>query len=560
MSEDAVKRSIKISVLKTQGYEHVQAGRILEAIKLFSDILSDAPEDAEVYLILGDLYHQTGDDKLAMLMYGQARRLAPLTSGISERLAQLGLPDYMAPAHVTGSVPNDLDVVGGLLQDITQRDAPISDEEIDRAAELLRMILTSPQPAQVVAEHLDEIDTLLPALIELNIRQAYADGQPELAHGLEELLRNIKLQVGQSAPVNGAAHLTRSSRAGVRSSPRLLFLNPNIREVNQRMVLAAEALADMGCVVQYAEDAQPDVSDLPDVILVNNPHTSASLMRKLAIYTAANVPVIYDLDQDFEEMPANHPDYVRFGLGNLDNARAYMASLMLARFVTVPNASLAGALSMARCPVRVVPDGWSQKNPLWKKSAVRRGTLNLGWVGVPGYMEDVVQARRVIARIMREFPITQLVIAGDAKVYQLFEGLPEQRKLFLPATSVEESPYTFAQIDVLFQPLRNIPFNRAISDRNLVEAGVRRIPWVASPMPAFVEWGEGGLLADTTEKWFDELRRLAGSEELRRELGEKGYQKARQREMRAVGGEWLRVIEDCLGGAPTLVSQAFSDD
>lgn len=191
-----------------------------------------------------------------------------------------------------------------------------------------------------------------------------------------------------------------------------------------------------------------------------------------------------------------------------------------------------------------------------KRCAARHLKPGLGRCA-PGHVDDVVQARRVIARIMREFPITQLVIAGDAKVYQLFEGLPEQRKLFLPPTSVEESPYTFAQIDVLFQPLRNIPFNRAISDRNLLEAGVRRIPWVASPMPAFVEWGEGGLLADNAESWFDELRRLAGSEELRQELGEKGYQKARLREMRSVGGEWLHVIEDCLGGVPTLVSQAF---
>jgi glycosyltransferase involved in cell wall biosynthesis len=266
------------------------------------------------------------------------------------------------------------------------------------------------------------------------------------------------------------------------------------------------------------------------------------------------------MDQDFEEMPANHPDYVRSGLGNLDNARAYMASLMLARYVTVPNTSMASALSMARCPVRVVPDGWSAKNPLWRKTTVRRGTLNLGWAGLPGHVDDVVQARRVIARIMREFPMTQLVISGDAKVYQLFEGLPEQRKLYLPVTNVEESPYTFAQFDVLFQPLRNIPFNRATSDRNLMEAGVRRIPWVASPMPAFEEWAEGGLLADSVENWFDALHRLASSEELRQELGEKGYQKARQREMRVIGRMWLSVVEDCLGGVPTLVSQAFSDD
>jgi hypothetical protein len=155
---------------------------------------------------------------------------------------------------------------------------------------------------------------------------------------------------------------------------------------------------------------------------------------------------------------------------------------------------------------------------------------------------------------------TQLVVAGDDKVFQLFDTLPESRKVFLPATSVEESPFTYAQVDLMFAPLRNIPFNRAQSDQNLVHAGIRQIPWVASPVPAYEEWAVGGMIADTTEKWYDSLHQLAASDELRAELGLQGYIKAQQREKRILGTAWLNLVQECVGSSALVRTPAFMDD
>jgi hypothetical protein len=178
-----------------------------------------------------------------------------------------------------------------------------------------------------------------------------------------------------------------------------------------------------------------------------------------------------------------------------------------------------------------------------------RSTFNLGWMGSVGQSDDMALIQRLVIRIMRGFLQTQLVIAGDVNVFRLFDTVSETRKLFLPATCPEESPYTYSQFDLLMAPMRNIPFNRAQSDRNLVEAGVRKIPWVASPMPAFTEWSEGGLLAETSDDWYNNLQRLVNSEELRQELAEKGYQKARLRELKQTGQYWLTVVHDCLGSS-----------
>ncbi len=463
---------------------------------------------------------------------------------------------YAGSPEEEGAIPSEPEAVAGLLQQLAQREAPVTEAEIARAAQLLATIIHSPQPAMMVATHLDEIDSLLPALIELNVRQAAADGQVQLASALNELRLNILLQKENVGLMAGDLPAAQARLAG----PRVLFLNPEIQENNPRMALAAEALAALGCQVQVAEADAATASEKPSVVIVSNPHTDPDLMQRMALYAAMNVPIICDLDIDFEEMPSNHPLYERTGLGNLSNARTYMASLMLAKCVTVPSATMASELSLARCPIWVVPDGWSQSNSLWSKAYPRRSTINIGWVGAPGHVDDVAQIRRLVTRIVREFPQTQLVIAGDPNVYHLFESLPDPRKLFLPFTTVEDFPFMLSQMDIVIVPLRNIPFNRAQSDRILVEAGARQIPWVASPIPAFSAWAEGGLLADSEEQWYNRLRQLVVSENLRLSLAQQGYEKAQLRESHQVGHFWLNAIRDSLGRAGVVSSAGFQED
>jgi glycosyltransferase involved in cell wall biosynthesis len=564
MAEVLAEHSMDIEEFPGTGHSQVEVGSIEAEIRFFTDLLKDAPNDAKLLRTLGNLYRHQGNDQQALLMYAEARRVDPTITGFDWCMAELGVPAHLVPAPMLEAVPNEMEAVSRLLQEMTQCKAPVLVDEVEMAAELLRTILTSAQPAQFVAEHLDEIDALLPALIELNVRQARADGQPELADALAELRQNILLQIEQrELPEEqpGLSQKTEYKKAGPRyhSTPQIFILNPVGHEPSSRMILAAEALAETGCQVQFSVNDEVDLTDKPDVVLVSNAHTSPVLMRQLAVLAAANVPIIHDLDLDFEEMPGNHSDYALQGLGNLDNSRAYMASMMLAHCITVPSTAMAGAISQARCPVRVIPDGWSDRNSLWKKAASPRATLNLGWAGQVGQIEDVSMVRRLVNRILREFRQIQLVIAGDAAIYQLFDSLPENRKLFLPAAGPEDRPYILSQMDFIFVPLRNIPFNRAHSDQILVEAGVRQVPWVASDIPAFQEWSEGGLIAGTMDEWFNQLRRLAGNENIRQELGQKGYQKALLREKKHLSAAWLGAIQACLGSTPVLPAQPFME-
>jgi hypothetical protein len=135
----------------------------------------------------------------------------------------------------------------------------------------------------------------------------------------------------------------------------------------------------------------------------------------------------------------------------------------------------------------------------------------------------------------------------------LFEDLPENRRIYLPPVSEEDFPYLLSQVDILIQPFQNIPYNLSQPDRLLVQAGVRRIPWVASPMPELRAWGSdavlrggascqavsGGMFASTPDEWHTCLRQLVLDTELRTSLGRSGRARAEEREIHKTSRLWL---------------------
>jgi glycosyltransferase involved in cell wall biosynthesis len=168
--------------------------------------------------------------------------------------------------------------------------------------------------------------------------------------------------------------------------------------------------------------------------------------------------------------------------------------------------------------------------------------ISLGWVGTSGELDDLMLIRRFIVRILREFTNTQIVIIGDPRAYRLFDGLPENRRKYIPLVADEEFPYLLSQTDVLMVPLRNLPQNKAMSDALLMQAGAKGIPWIASPMPAFRDWMAGGILCESLEEWHLNLRYLVMDADLRNKLSKAGREAARTREMEYVGKSWMDVI------------------
>jgi len=538
---------------KALGRAHLEANHIEEALRLYAKILCDDPGDVDSYLVIGDCYLAEGDGETAYLLYSHALDLRPEDAEIQQRLRLAKSAGY-APGPEN---PIDPSSVANLLQHLAGRDSPVSEEEVQRAADLLETIIASPQPAQVVAERLAEIDELLPALLELNIRQARADGRPDLAKVLQELLKDIQQQVRvsfedkaqrEALPASGNMQPGFSEPVMAPGELRVLFLAPQTENPAPRCQMLAEIFSTQECQATIADTLTPELLRQSDVVLVSQPHRDPRIIEGMAACAAARVPVILDLEMDFERLPVDRPDYECLGLGTAARSNAYASALLMADQITVASEAFAAALCSVGYQARWMPDGWSEANCSWKRRDRSRHTINLGWVGAPGQVEDVFQIRRMVIRVMREFPYVNLVIGGDSEVYHLFDNLPESRRLFLPAVNFEDYQRIFGHIDVLLVPLRNTSFHRSLSDLRLLEAGICRAPWLASPIPAFVSWEAGGLIATSPDEWHTNLRQLIVDQDLRAALGQAGHQKAQSRRINRLRAAWIQLLREVAAG------------
>ncbi len=539
----------ELEARKALGKARLQENRIEDALRIYASILKDYPQDIDSCLFIGDCYLAEGDNETALLMYNQALSIDAnhptiqarlrLAKGAANQAERLGSQD--------GAIQSQ--EVARLLQRLAGRSTPVSEAEVQRAARLLEEMIHQPQPARAVAAHLNEIDELLPALLEVNIRQARADGRPDVAQALEALRDNILLQLNVLPAAIGASGDLASGAAinSETAEPRVLFLTgqpgvaPSLRQADP-----AHALGELGFNAELAEYMPHDKLMNYHCVIFRSPHRDARLLEALAFCSAVKVPIILDLDRDYEHMPIEHAEYSVAGLGALERSKAYTTALLLADRVSVPSEALGASLRSRGYSVQVIPDGWSEQNPLWLKPSPARRTLQIGWMGGSGQVEDVMSIRRVLIRLCREFPQVRLAIAGDPQVYQLFDNIPDASRLFLPAVAGEDYPYLFSQMDILVAPLCNNPFNQALPDRWLMETGVRGIPWVASPIPAFLAWRDGGLIANSLDEWHSNLRQLIMDNHLRESLGKMGQQKAQEREASVLAKYWADLIASVL--------------
>jgi glycosyltransferase involved in cell wall biosynthesis len=528
----------ELKVRKILGRTYLNENRLAEALDVFIKILVDYPDDLETLLILGGFYLASGDGKTAKSLYLRAQQL-DLQNPTIER--QIVMADEMAGSGAAEPVPTDMEAVARLLQRLTGKSKAIDESDIVRAANLLEKIINSENPAELVARHLDEIDELLLALIELNIRQAQADGRPDVADALHGLQLNIDYQ-----RVTQDENKVNENKNGSSTQPsftgNLLMLLPDLEAKSNRMTLLKLALESCGCQVVEKDEYVPTRDPRPDVVITSDPHTNPSLVESLSVLSKAGVPIILDLDSDVENQPVSHDEYSTKGLSTQTRGYAYTAALDLADIISVRSDVQAASLNAVTDQVFVIPDGWSRQNKLWEKNPAPHTTINIGWAGSSGQLEDLMLVRRFIIRIIREFPNTRIVIIGNPQAYRLFDGLPENRRLYLPLVAHEEFPYLLSQLDILMIPLRSLPYNLSLPDTLLMEAGAKGIPWIASPTPAFRRWNAGGILSETADEWHLNLRHLVVDAELRNKLGRAGKNAAKTREINSLAGLWLEMI------------------
>ncbi len=538
-----------LKIRKTLGRSYLDENRVEEAAQLFSAILQDYPDDVDSLVAMGNLYLTAGDGEQARRFYERALWLDPHNEELRRQIEKSWSESWKLPNQ---PLPNDAACVGRLLQRLTGRQKEISEDELNRAAGLLYRILHAENPAREIAERLDEMDEILPALLEINIRQAQADGNAEVEQALRALQSAIHTQMSEREDTD--SELQAENQPLPFGQWKVLLLESETFGRANRAALLEAALQQAGAVVERSLSACLQEGQLPDLVIAPNPHLRPENLEGIVRLSGLGVPLLVDLETDFEQLPVNHPAYADFGLGTPARGKAYASALLLADCITVPSPLQAESLRSAGRPAVYVPDGWMRTNFLWLQEGQPRETLHLGWVANPSQSEDLASIRRAVVRVMREFPQTRLVVIGDYQAYHLFDILPENRRMYLPMTGVEEFPYLLEQVDILMIPLRNHPYNDSISDQILVEAGIKAIPWVGSPVVPFSRWMAGGRLAGSIEEWHLHLRELVMDSDHRQGMGLMGRKMALSRESSEVTLLWLRTLEKTIRTAKAVKS------
>lgn len=509
------------------GISLLRLGRLPDALNEFQVAVQLAPNNAETYNNLGFACALNGQADAAETAFLNALEQDPENGAATRNLAQLYLDLDRLQEGVAllvsrvRSAPDDADalhLLGTCYEEV---------EDLESARALFRQAVAL-RPTEV------EFQTAL-------ARVAPAQPEAVLARpGLSDKLARLK---ASARPATAASAPTAAPRSPAPAhAPAVAFYGTGEFSDATRLSVPANALADQRHRVKLTRT--PDTDDLNqfDVIVFSRPHLSAELLHTFKRAQAVGKKIVVDMVCDDFALPTDHPrrSYLasREALTNLELV------LGQADLVTTASAHLAAALA-ARCRrVAVAPSAWSPANVWWNRAAPAHAGTVLGWVGDPSQDLDLVGIHDAICAVIKSRPDVHLAIAGSPTAYQLFDDVPEPRKLFLPMVGPDDFPYLLAHFDVLMAPVRHEAWACVGSDQRLMEAGARGLPFAASPAPALGEWAEGGVFCASSDEWTTQLNRLVDENAWRAELAKAGHGLAQSRRAEIVGAFWHELIGD----------------
>jgi glycosyltransferase involved in cell wall biosynthesis len=545
-SSENLENLTEMQRLRDLGRYYLHHDMVAQALHTYAVLLDKFPQDVATLVVVGDSYLMAGDAPAALIVYQAAVKFEPDRKDLLQRIELAGKPDSSEASIAGGFPPLHSQAINRLAERLTGKSVVVDEEQIRLAAELLEKTIHSESPAASVSEHLDEIDTLLPAILELNIRQARSQGRSDLAAELIELQRSLLTDQGGSAETHGDLSIEKFSPAVQKEPLKVVLISEASHFSPLRSIVMKTALESAGIRV---EEKWEDIS-IPwegyDLVIAHNPHANPIFMKALAAWAGSGNAVLVDMDTDFRIIPSGHPSSNSLNQGNLSDTRIFTAALQLADVLTFPSTQAALRFSNEGYQAFAVPDGWSEKNSLWMKKNKPSTKLNLGIFTEPGNLDGVASIRRAVIRILREFPQVRLVVSGDPEVYPLFDSIPDTRRVYLPPTEPDDFPFLLAQADIHLFPVQDDERSNLDSDRRYMEAGIRKTTWVGSPIPAAEEWIAGGLISLSMDDWYTNIKELITDSDMRVKLAQEGFDKAQSREARKMAGIWESAIQKAI--------------
>lgn len=261
-------------------------------------------------------------------------------------------------------------------------------------------------------------------------------------------------------------------------------------------------------------------------------------------YAAHGVPLIFDVDDAIDLRPPGFPPTWRTHLFGCDDKLEQLSRL--AHTMVVGNEHLASRVR-EWCPrVEVIPTVLDLRG--FDKAKVRQRprqrAVVIGWIGSPLTTPYLELVRPALARLAKDFPLT-LRTVGAAR-------------LDWPEISLDQREWTkdsadelVRSFDIGIMPLSDDEWSRSKCGTKILQYFVEAIPVVASPVGMnrdALDNGRAGLMAESSEQWYQGLRTLINNDDVYQGLSAAGRKRVEERyNVELYSEQWHRILQSVLG-------------
>jgi len=259
-----------------------------------------------------------------------------------------------------------------------------------------------------------------------------------------------------------------------------------------------------------------DVLAAADLVLIQRFFPGPRTASILAAVFASGIPVVYDTDDDFTAVPADHPFFPHMA----ERAPHIRDTARRAALVTVSTPVLAAVFAPQAATVRVVPNCLPET--LWRPAAPPDRTIAaVGFAATPSHAPDLARLETALARLAKSKGFSGRFV---------FYGCPPAPGAFPGATILPFAPDYAAYaarlprlgLAIGLAPLADTAFNRAKSAvkwQEYAAVGAAGVYADLAPYRSVVEDGQTGLLVGPAPgDWAEAVSRLVADAPLRRRL------------------------------------------
>jgi glycosyltransferase involved in cell wall biosynthesis/predicted O-methyltransferase YrrM len=152
-----------------------------------------------------------------------------------------------------------------------------------------------------------------------------------------------------------------------------------------------------------------------------------------------------------------------------------------------------------------------------------RSRITVGYVsGTRTHDADFREAEDALIRVLQRHPELELRIFGLLELGPKFDPVKDQVKQVGP-TSYYDMPKIISEFDINIAPLeQGNPYCQGKSEVKYLESAAVAVPTIASRSDSYIfaiANGSNGLLAGSTQEWFENLETLISNHQIRRRMG-----------------------------------------